>query len=79
MKRIALVLIVGLSATVAQGDEFDIVDYGIFRSIDPLAQRDEWGTTHQTPHAYPRSHWALARRLFLFEIKSWMVLSTYKK
>ena len=50
MKRIALVLIVGLSATVAQGDEFDIVDYGIFRSIDPLAQRDEWGTTHQTPH-----------------------------
>ena len=50
MKRIALVLIVGLSATVAQADEFDIVDYGIFRSIDPLAQRDEWGTTHQTPH-----------------------------
>jgi hypothetical protein len=50
MKRMALVLIVGLSATVARGDEFDIVDYGIFRSIDPLAQRDEWGTTHQTPH-----------------------------
>ena len=50
MKRIALVLIVGLSATVAQADEFDVVDYGIFRSIDPLAQRDEWGTTHQTPH-----------------------------
>ena len=47
MKRIALVLIVGLSATVAQADEFDVVDYGIFRSIDPLAQRDEWGTTHQ--------------------------------
>ena len=62
MKRIALVLIVGLSATVAQGDEFDIVDYGIFRSIDPLAQRDEWGTTHQTPHVNatdfaPRYHW----------------------
>ena len=50
MKRIALVLILGLSATVARGDEFDIVDYGIFRSLDPLAQRDEWGTTHQTPH-----------------------------
>jgi Putative peptidoglycan binding domain len=50
MKRIALVLIVGLGATVAQADEFDVVDYGIFRSIDPLAQRDEWGTTHQTPH-----------------------------
>jgi hypothetical protein len=50
MKRIVLALIVGLSATVAQADEFDVVDYGIFRSIDPLAQRDEWGTTHQTPH-----------------------------
>ena len=50
MKRIALALIVGLSTTVAQADEFDVVDYGIFRSIDPLAQRDEWGTTHQTPH-----------------------------
>jgi len=50
MKRIALVLIVGLGAVVVQADEFDIVDYGIFRSTDPLAQRDEWGTTHQTPH-----------------------------
>ena len=62
MKRIALVLIVGLSATVAQGDEFDIVDYGIFRSLDPLAQRDEWGTTHQTPNVNstdfaPRYNW----------------------
>jgi hypothetical protein len=47
MKRITLVLIVGLSATLGQADEFDVVDYGIFRSIDPLAQRDEWGTTHQ--------------------------------
>jgi hypothetical protein len=62
MKRIALVLIVGLGATVAEADEFDIVDYGIFRSLDPLAQRDEWGTTHQTPHVNstdfaPRYHW----------------------
>jgi Putative peptidoglycan binding domain len=47
MKRIALVLIVGLSATIGQADEFDIVDYGIFRSVDPLAQRDEWGLVHQ--------------------------------
>jgi hypothetical protein len=46
----ALVLIVGLGAAVVQADEFDIVDYGIFRSTDPLAQRDEWGTVHQTPH-----------------------------
>ena len=58
----ALVLIVGLSATVGLADEFDVVDYGIFRSIDPLAQRDEWGTTHQTPHVNstdfaPRYRW----------------------
>jgi len=62
MKRIALVLVVGLSAMVARGDEFDIVDYGIFRSLDPLAQRDEWGTVHQTPHVNatdfaPRYSW----------------------
>ena len=62
MKRIALVLIVGLTASVGQADEFDVVDYGIFRSIDPLAQRDEWGTVHQTPHVIatdfaPRYSW----------------------
>jgi hypothetical protein len=50
MKRMALVLILGLGAVVARADEFDIVDYGIFRSTDPLAQRDEWGLVHQTPH-----------------------------
>jgi Putative peptidoglycan binding domain len=50
VKRIALALVVGFGVAVAQADEFDVVDYGIFRSIDPLAQRDEWGTTHQTPH-----------------------------
>jgi hypothetical protein len=50
MKRMALVLIVGLGAVVVRADEFDIVDYGIFRSTDPLAQRDEWGNVHQTPH-----------------------------
>ena len=62
MKRIALVLIIGLSAAVVQADEFDVVDYGIFRSIDPLAQRDEWGLVHQTPHVNatdfaPRYRW----------------------
>jgi putative peptidoglycan binding protein len=49
MKRMALVLIVGLGTIVARADEFDVVDYGIFRSTDPLAQRDEWGLAHQTP------------------------------
>lgn len=26
---------------------------GLFRSTDPLAQRDEWGLLHQTPSLYP--------------------------
>jgi hypothetical protein len=47
MKRIALALILCLSATVASADEFDVVDYDVFRSVDPLAQRDEWGLVHQ--------------------------------
>jgi hypothetical protein len=47
MKPITLALILGLGATIAQADEFDIVDYDIFRSTDPLAQRDESGLLHQ--------------------------------
>jgi hypothetical protein len=49
MKRIALPLILCLGATIAYADEFDVVDYDIFRSIDPLAQRSEWGLVHQNP------------------------------
>ena len=72
----ALVLIVGLSAAVVRGDEFDIVDYGIFRSIDPLAQRDEWGTTHQTPHVNstdfaPRYSW---RWIYYFKCREQLLL-----
>src|SRR5215469_15725240 len=47
MKRIALALILGLGATIAQADEYDIVDYDFIRSVDPLAQRSEWGLVHQ--------------------------------
>ncbi|HJY54402.1 MAG TPA: peptidoglycan-binding domain-containing protein [Candidatus Udaeobacter sp.] len=76
MKRIALALIVGLGATVAQADEFDVVDYGIFRSIDPLAQRSEWGTTHQTPNVNatdfaPRYRW---RWIYYFKAPEQLVL-----
>jgi hypothetical protein len=76
MKRIALVLILGLGASVAQADEFDIVDYGIFRSTDPLAQRDEWGVVHQTPHVNatdfaPRYSW---RWMYYFKGRDQLVL-----
>jgi hypothetical protein len=47
MKRIVLTLAVCLVATIARADEFDIVDYDFIRSVDPLAQRDEWGLVHQ--------------------------------
>ena len=62
MKPIALAVILAFSAAIARADEFDVVDYGIFRSLDPLAQRDEWGTTHQTPQVNatdfaPRYRW----------------------
>ena len=43
MKRITLALILCLGATIVCADEYDVVDYDIFRSVDPLAQRDEWG------------------------------------
>jgi hypothetical protein len=76
MKRIVLALIVGLSAAAAQADEFDIVDYGIFRSLDPLAQRSEWGTTHQSPHVNatdfaPRYSW---RWCYYFKAPEQLVL-----
>jgi len=76
MKRIALVLILGLGASVVQADEFDIVDYGIFRSTDPLAQRDEWGVVHQTPHVNatdfaPRYSW---RWMYYFKGRDQLVL-----
>src|SRR6266511_1727131 len=47
MKRIALALILCLGATIARADEYDVVDFDIFRSVDPLAQRDEHGLLHQ--------------------------------
>ena len=76
MKRIALVLMLGLGASVAQADEFDIVDYGIFRSTDPLAQRSEWGLVHQTPHVNatdfaPRYSW---RWMYYFKGRDQLVL-----
>jgi len=62
MKRIALALIFGLGAAVAQADEFEVLSHDIFRPTDPLAQRNEWGLVHQGPHLNatdfaPRYHW----------------------
>jgi len=64
MKRIALALILGLGGAIAQADEYDIFDYNVFRSTDPLAQRDEYGLTHQGRNVNatdfaPRYHWRM--------------------
>jgi hypothetical protein len=76
MKSLLIVLILGFGATLARADEFDIVDYGIFRSLDPLAQRDEWGTTHQMPRVNatdfaPRYRW---RWCYYFKAPEQLVL-----
>jgi hypothetical protein len=47
MKQIALTFILGLAAAIVQAGEYDVLEYDIFRSVDPLAQRDEWGLLHQ--------------------------------
>ena len=71
-----MALVLGLGATLARADEFDVVDYGIFRSLDPLAQRDEWGTTHQMPRVNatdfaPRYRW---RWIYYFKTPEQLVL-----
>src|SRR5437870_11715146 len=62
MRRITLALCIGLGATIAQADEFDVLSHDIFRPTDPLAQRSEWGLVHQGPRVNatdfaPRYHW----------------------
>jgi Putative peptidoglycan binding domain len=47
MKPIALALILALGASIAQAGEYDLFEYDLYRSVDPLAQRDEWGLLHQ--------------------------------
>jgi hypothetical protein len=65
MKRLTLALILGLGATIAQADEFEILFHDIFRPTDPLAQRDGWGLVHQGPNVNatdfaPRYSWRWA-------------------
>ena len=76
MKRITLALILGLGATVAQADEFDVLSHDIFRPTDPLAQRSEWGLVHQGPRVNatdfaPRYHW---RWIYYFKAPEQLIL-----
>ncbi|MGH8102510.1 MAG: peptidoglycan-binding domain-containing protein [Chthoniobacterales bacterium] len=74
MKRITLILILTFGATIAHADEYGIFD--TYRSVDPLAQRDEWGLVHQNPRVNdtdyaPRYHWR-----FCYYFKSGQQLTT---
>ena len=71
----ALVLILGLGATIARADDYDIID-DIFRSTDPLAQRDEYGLLHQGKRVYetdfaPRYKW---RWIYYFKANEQLIL-----
>jgi putative peptidoglycan binding protein len=65
-----IALVLGLGATLARADEFDVVDYGVFRSLDPLAQRDEWGTTHQMPRVIATDFAARYRWRWIYYFKA---------
>ena len=76
MKRITLALILGLGATIAQADEYDVLNFDIFRSTDPLAQRDELGLLHQGKRLYdtdfaPRYKW---RWIYYFKANEQLIL-----
>ena len=50
VRSLAFVLVLGFGASIAQSGEYgglDVLGDEIFRSTDPLAQRDEWGLLHQ--------------------------------
>lgn len=75
MKKITLALVLGLGATIAQADDYSIID-DIFRSSDPLAQRDEYGLLHQGKRVYdtdfaPRYKW---RWIYYFKANEQLIL-----
>jgi hypothetical protein len=75
MKKITLALILTLGAAVAQADDYAIVD-DIWRSTDPLAQRDEYGLLHQGKRVYdtdfaPRYKW---RWIYYFKANEQLIV-----
>src|SRR5436309_6798738 len=75
MKRIALVVILGVAAIIAKTDDYVIID-DIWRSTDPLAQRDEYGLLHQSKRVYetdfaPRYKW---RWIYYFKANEQLIV-----
>src|ERR1700745_411532 len=76
MKPIAIAVILGVGAAIAQADEYNVLDVDIFRSVDALAQRDEWGLLHQGKHVYdtdfaPRYKW---RWIYYFKANEQLIV-----
>lgn len=72
----AFALILGLGASIARPDDYDILSHEIFRPTDPLAQRDEYGFVHQGPHVNatdfaPRYYW---RWMYYFKGSEQLIL-----
>jgi Putative peptidoglycan binding domain len=75
MKKIILALVVGLIASIAWADDYAIID-DVWRSTDPLAQRDEHGLLHQGKQVYdtdfaPRYKW---RWIYYFKSNEQLML-----
>jgi hypothetical protein len=75
MKRITLALILALAASIAKADDYAVID-DIWRSTDPLAQRDEYGLLHQGKRVYetdfaPRYKW---RWIYYFKANEQLIL-----
>ncbi len=75
MKRITLAVILGLAASIAQADDYAIID-DIWRSTDPLAQRDDYGLLHQGKNVNatdfaPRYKW---RWVYYFKANEQLIL-----
>jgi putative peptidoglycan binding protein len=76
MKPIAIAVILGVGAAIAQADDYNVLDVDIFRSVDALAQRDEWGLLHQGKHVYdtdfaPRYKW---RWIYYFKANEQLIV-----
>jgi hypothetical protein len=75
MKKITLLLIFGLTASIARADDFAIIT-DVWRSTDPLAQHDEYGLLHQGKRVYdtdfaPRYKW---RWVYYFKANEQLVV-----
>ena len=74
MKKLGIALFLVLGATAAQAGMPDY--YDVVRSLDPLAQRDEWGLIHQRPRVNGTDFAPRYQSRFCYYFKSGQELTT---